>query len=474
GWLDFLGRNDNQVKVRGYRVELSEIESALIKHPEIDQAIVSSLPGTSGETRLVAYMNAASHPPPTITSLRAFLMDSLPDYMLPSKYIWVTDFPKTPTGKIDLRSLPSPDSSRPVLGDDYTPPNTPTEERLASIWSEILNITPVGIHDNYFDLGGNSIQAALIFSRLERIYAKRLPITSLLQAPTVHLLAAVLERAGTTNDWHTVAPLQTGGNKPPLFCLAPRDGGVMVYYDLIKLLGPDQPGYGLLARGLDGHEVPFDRIEDMAAHYIAEIRAIQPVGPYYLVGYSSGGVVAYEMAHQLNDLNQEVALLVMLDAYGVGYPKLLPNTTRWTKDYYRRVERLKGHFFNLSSMNPKEKLDYLNSRAKDRLLNSKNVWVGRWRELFDPVFRRAMKVRQANYQARYHYHPKPYPGKVLLVRASRQHKGIYPDPMLGWGELLTGDFEVFESPGDHYAIMYPPGLLPVADKIRSSLAASQT
>ncbi|MDH5508106.1 MAG: alpha/beta fold hydrolase, partial [Anaerolineae bacterium] len=257
------------------------------------------------------------------------------------------------------------------------------------------------------------------------------------------------------------------------FCMAARDGGVMVYRELAILLGKDHPVYGLRARGMGGEDLPFNRLEDMAAHYIAEMRTVQPHGPYYLAGYSSGGLTAYEIAQQLLQAGEEIAGLILLDTYGIGYPQKLPMSGLWHNNIYHSFEKIAVHRENLAKMILPEKITYLKSRLADRVQFRRKVWEERRRALFDPVFRRARQVRNANYQARFGYQPAPYPGDILFIRAERQPRGIQTDPKLGWGELFTGNLEIFEASGHHYAIMFEPGVRAVANKIKEYLATHQ-
>src|SRR5207253_947469 len=222
--------------------------------------------------------------------------------------------PLTANGKIDRRALPAPSPDEITVSHTFVPPRDELETKLVDIWQKILSRSRVGIYDNFFDLGGYSLLAVRLMRRIEQTWGKRLPIVALFQTPTIESLANLLRQEKQARNWSSLVMIQEGRKgKPPFFCVHGVFGEVLGFRDLARHLGPDQPVYGLQARGLDGKQPPLTRIEDMAACYLQEVRALQPAGPYSLGGVSFGGVVAYEMAQQLLAAGAEIGLLILFD-----------------------------------------------------------------------------------------------------------------------------------------------------------------
>jgi amino acid adenylation domain-containing protein len=311
GRLDYIGRIDFQVKLRGFRIELGEIEAVLAEDPTVKQALVIVREDVPGDKRLVAYVVAKDERGCDPPALRRGLREVVPDYMVPAAILPLDEFPLTPNGKVDRSALPVP-SVEPVHdGAQTIEPRNRIELQLAAIWEQVLGITPIGVRDNFFALGGYSLLALRMFSAIEQTFGTRLPMALLFQAPTIEQLADVLADEGCTVRWRSLVAIQPEGKKPPFFAVPGVGGNVLVFARLAKLLGTDQPFYGLQARGLDGKEKPFMRLEDMAAHYIDEIRAVQPHGPYLIGGTCTGGLAAYEVAQQLTAMGEEVILAII-------------------------------------------------------------------------------------------------------------------------------------------------------------------
>ncbi|MBX3327338.1 MAG: amino acid adenylation domain-containing protein, partial [Nitrospira sp.] len=310
GRIVHLGRIDNQVKIRGFRIELGEIEVALNRHPSIRQAAVTAWEDRQGIKQLVAYVVCQEGPLPSQAELRSFLRSEIPDYMVPSLFVFLNAMPLTANNKIDRKALPSPASS---LSDElgHSNPRNQVEIQLTALWQHVLDVSKVGVHDNFFDLGGHSLKAARLFYLLEQVYGKRLPLAMLFQAPTIAEFASVLSQDHWTPPWQSLVAIQPNGVAAPIFMVPGVVGNVLVFAQLAKLLGPDRPTYGLQARGLDGKEAPFTSIPEMASHYVEQIRRVRPTGPYTVLGNCTGGLIAYEMAQQLLGQGQTVTLVVM-------------------------------------------------------------------------------------------------------------------------------------------------------------------
>ncbi len=312
GELDFLGRADQQIKLRGFRIEPGEIEAALVRHPSVAQAVVLAREDVPKQKRLVAYVIAAADHAIDVAELRAYLGQSLPNYMVPSAFVVLPRLPLTPNGKLDRRALPAPDIAPAAM----RPPRTPQEETLCSLFAEVLGVERIGIDDNFFDLGGHSLLATRLISRIRTNLGAEVAIRTLFEAPNVEALAKHLAGGSAPrSDFETLLPIRPQGSAPPLFCIHPGGGFSWGYSRLIRHVPADRPIYGLQANKLIAQGTFRDSIEEVAEHYLDLIRTIQPEGPYNLLGWSFGGLVAYAMATKLQSVNQEVALLALLDSF---------------------------------------------------------------------------------------------------------------------------------------------------------------
>ncbi|MFF5343860.1 amino acid adenylation domain-containing protein [Streptomyces althioticus] len=321
GVLEFLGRADQQVKIRGFRVEPGEIETALAAHPDVTRAVVTARPGRAGDTVLVAHLVPAPDAGPGALEpvrLRAELERSLPDYMVPAAFVTLDSLPVTPNGKLDRDALPEPEWG---AGGGRLPRN-PREELLCDLFAEVLGADRVGIDDNFFELGGHSMLATRLAGRIKTVLGADVGVRTLFEAPTVAALLARVD--GTAGDdgpdpFGVVLPLRTGGGRPPLFCVHPAGGFGWIYSALLRHTDRDQPLYALQARGLSHDEpLPAD-IHAMARDYAEQIRKTAPRGPYQLLGWSFGGLVAHAVATRLQAEGAEVSLLTVLDGYPDAY-----------------------------------------------------------------------------------------------------------------------------------------------------------
>lgn len=325
GVLEYLGRSDQQIKIRGIRVEPGEIESRLLEHAGIaDAAVIADPASGEGGVRLSAYLVPVAGVALQVDAVRRHLAERLPDYMIPSALVTVPALPLTPTGKLDRKALPAPERGE---RSGFVAPRTPVERKLAAIWAELLGLPRIGIHDNFFELGGDSLIAAQLIARLPERFGKRLPVASLFEASTVAGLAALLERTDHEHGDPLGAVLSlrkpassTAASPRPLFCIHPIAGLSLGYSGLLRHLDPAMPVYGLQSRGLRGMEPLPASIDEIAADYLAQIRRIQPEGPYRLLGRSLGGLIGHAIAAQLNEQGERVELLAMIDSYLFAAP----------------------------------------------------------------------------------------------------------------------------------------------------------
>jgi enterobactin synthetase component F len=322
GRLEFLGRGDDQVKIRGFRVELGEVEAALAAVPGVAAAAVA-LRGAgvrAGQPegphpQLIGYIVPApdsGSPDPAV--LRRALREVLPDYMIPASFMTLADLPMTMNGKVDRAALPAPETKlRVTAGEHYVAPRTRGEKLLAELWKETFGLDKVSVHDNFFALGGDSLSAVNMVAELSGRYSIELPVSALFQDPTIANLARSIDGAETPDMFSTILPLRQGNGAPALFCIHPVAGMSWGYAGLTRYLAPAQSIYGLQSIGLVD-SMPLS-IEAMAVRYVEEMRRVQPHGPYMLVGWSLGGLVAHEIAAHLCRNGEKVRLLGLLDSY---------------------------------------------------------------------------------------------------------------------------------------------------------------
>jgi amino acid adenylation domain-containing protein len=306
GALEFLGRLDDQVKVRGVRVEPAEIEAALTGHLNVRDAAVAG----PNLTAYVVPVDLAC--PPSASDLRRFLSDRLSDVMVPRDFVIIERLPYLPNGKVDRRSLPLVNDAR-AQQRECIAPSTLVEERIADIWRELLGVETLGVTDDFFSLGGHSLLAARLVARLESAFGKSIPMAALFRDPTIVGLARSIDRE-TPNSRSLLVPLRSGGTGAPLFLVHGLSGSALVYMDVARRLDSDRPVFAINARGLDDNSQPLATIEQMASLYVAAIREIRPEGPYLLGGWSMGGAIALEMAAQLRELGECVELVMLLDS----------------------------------------------------------------------------------------------------------------------------------------------------------------
>ena len=477
GEIEFLGRLDNQVKVRGYRIELGEIETCLARHPSVRAAAVTTRTDGPGGARLIGYV-IPSGESVAVRELRRYLGETLPSYMIPASIVSLEAFPLTPNGKIDRKALPAPTRERPA-DSELVEPRSALEQRLATIWEEVLDISPIGVTDDFFELGASSLVAAQLFARIEHELGASLPLAPVFQAPTIEALAKLIDEGPGKGQNTSLVPIQAKGTKPPFFCVHGGAGTILHLQPLANRLGIDQPFYGLQAKGLYGGDPPLRTIESMAQHYLAELRTVQPHGPYYLGGYCFGAIVAFDMAHRLREDGEEVAILVTMNG---------PSPT-WVRKYRwvggqpsRRAlrpppppPRSKGQRIIGVLTNPKKLAHW----AHYFWLWSKSVPLDRVRFAFSTVLHRPLSERlRERYFLRLAslaedaYEPAHYPDRLFVFYGD----GLYDDPELGWREHVA-ELETFAVPGTHETnreAMTPENVGFIADKLEALLAEARS
>ena len=445
GNIEFLGRIDHQVKVRGFRVELGEIEAALAQHPAVRDAVVKSFKDESGSVCLAAYVvpKAAVESGDLSTHLRA----GLPEYMVPSAFVFLDAMPVTANGKVDRAALQPPAAPAATADDGYVPPATDAERALQALFEEALNVRPVSVTARFEDLGGHSLLAAQVVSRIETRLGHKVPLETLFTAPTVRELATVIQRKLELGGG-VVVPLNEEGTHPPLFLIAGAGGHVFAFHKFSRLLGADYPVYGMKAVGADGSEPPLSRMEAIAARYLDEIVKVRPKGPYVLAGYSVGGLVAFELALQMRRRGLEVAKVIAFDTHAPGYPRRMALPIR-----------LLIHATNFLARRGSKKWDYLAERFRNvrhRFLTA--VGLGHL-DLRAPLAvgglseQTLKRVWASLERASMRYWPSgKFDGPIVLVSAARAEQWVathMDDPQKGWGRWTRQPVQVVEVPSGH-------------------------
>jgi aspartate racemase len=334
-------------------------------------------------------------------------------------------------------------------------PRDPLESQLVEIWENLLGVKPIGVTDNFFDLNGNSLLASQLFTKVKQVCGRNLPLSTLFQAPTIERLADLLRTADSKRAWSSVVAIRPEGSKPPLFLISGLGGNVVRFRDLGRNLGLDQPVYALQPPGLDGEQAPLTRIEDMAAHYIREIRRVQPAGPYHFAGYSFGGLVMFEMAQQLSAQSQHVGLLALLDTPEWRYITELRRSAPFRNRLLTYQSRVHHLLFG------PDRIGYLKRRLQKR---AASLLYRMFRALGWPLWQTVGTLEDANSFAGRSYEAKPYDGKLTVLRGQWRTKYDGEDPELGWGRLAPR-VDVYNIPGNHDSIMTEPHVRVLAEKL---------
>lgn len=468
GNLEILGRSDFQIKLRGIRMEPGEIEAALRKIEGIHNAVVAakSLPGQT-EKNLVAYVVFEEGQSVENQTIRQTLNQSLPDYMVPTLFVILPKLPLNPNGKVDRRALPELDDVWESK-QTRTSPQTLLEKQLVEIWEQYLPVHPIGINQDFFELGGNSLISVQILMHIDKLLGIALPFSVFMQSCTVASMAALMSSGEEIEQDTGLVPLRATGSKPPLFCLY----GALLYRDLADSLPDDQPVYGVylndevdLLRFSDGGSDElatsgFASVPTSASYYIKTIQSLQPHGPYYLLGESFGGVVAYEIAQQLTAAGEEVAVVAMLDSTA-------PNTTRVRTAPVS--DRLKKHIQFILQQGPSYVRQKIAKKIQPKLAKMKQAHENL---SVDANYLDILRFRLRGNASRSYFVP-PYDGTVVLFRAAdRNPFEVDENQDLGWGEFAS-DLTVISAPGDHFTILQQPNVQYLADQLAPYLESAR-
>ena len=485
GNLEFLGRIDHQIKLRGFRIELGEIEAVLGQFESVKEAVVN-LHEADGDKRLVAYIvvsgqwlvdsekqahleGDASLLPTLHSQLSTFLKSRLPDYMIPASFMILDSLPLTPNGKIDRKALPTPDVA---IGQAH--PGLPLdtmELQLLTIWKTILSAPSIGIHDNFFALGGHSLLAVKLMNHIQQAFGTRLPVSILFNHPTIGELAGLLRDGEAVIPPAALVSLQSQGRGLPVYFLPGAIGSVIYLYPLATHLGKQQPVYALPTPGLDGTPTP-PTVSALAAHHLEVLRRQQPHGPYQLAGHSSGGRVAFEMAWQLEQQGETVALLAILDTTAPNTNAVDPmdvyTDLHWLHDIVSVFEQLTGQSFGITldalHAQPSQELSYalvMQAFQHNGVLFAPGASIDELKSLVE-VYRITAKS-QADYRI---------PGKVrcpiCLFKASEcMTDAVFEDTRVAWGwsDCTESSVEIIAVPGTHVTMMAEPQVQCLAQQL---------
>lgn len=469
GELEYLGRADDQVKVRGYRIEVGEVEAALAAHPGVRRCAVLAVPDGS-DRRLVAYVvpRAEVLDP---HELRTHLAQTLPPYLVPSAYLPVDTIPLTGNGKTDRAALGALGTGPVLAQAGHVSPTTVTEQLIAGVWADVLKVPRIGVRDDFFDLGGHSLAAMRMVSRLGAVLGTEPSADVVFTAPTVEQLARLLDERTGGHRRTSLVTLRSTGTGPPLFLVHPIGGNVLCYADLARHLGPGHPVHGLVARGLGAGEPPASDVAAMASAYQAALASAGHAPPYTLGGWSMGGVVAFEMARQLEEQTGAVVPVVMLDSFA---PEHLARTE--TRNGTADAELLEwfaedwgnsiGHDLGLTAD------DFAGRPGEEgvQLLLHRAVECGADHVASDAdLVRRLLRVFLAHAEAMRGYAPPTtFTGPLYLFNAAEST--VDTDEAHGWHHLTAGPVHAGAVPGDHYTILAPPNVAAISTAITDILA----
>jgi thioesterase domain-containing protein len=459
GKLEYVGRSDEQVKIRGYRIEPGEVAAVLEQQSGVGEAVVVAREESSGEKRLVGYVVEREGERIDKAELRQSLQRVLPEYMVPSAIVVLEAMPLTANGKLDRRALPAPEISGSA---EMAEPRDTTEIQLRYLWEEILGVKNLGIHDNFFSLGGHSLLAVSLSARLSDLYGSRFAVRTIFEKPTIAELANFLRENVAYAPPTSLVPIQPYGSQTPFFAVHPVGGMAQCYMELSRLLGADQPFYGLQSRGMEEEQAALASVEEMAAGYIKDMRAVQPSGPYQLGGWSMGGVIAYEMAQQLMRDGEEVKVLALFDSR----PNFHPDDSAATEEEVAQGEqKYIVSILSEAGISPEE-ISRLSFQQQLEICLEKAAVPF---HITPSQYRRFIRIRTINEMAAARYRIKPYAGSLSLFKSILTEK---VDETYGWANLAEVA-ELFLLPEKHSAFMDQPNVQQVAENLAPLLAKNR-
>ena len=467
GQLELAGRLDHRVKIRGFSVDPAAVESVLMSIAGVRRGVVTAPKNPAGEKRLVAYVMPAEGGKLSSQILRPALAAKLPDYMLPSHYVILPELPLTHTGKVDRKALPAPRWNRPERTIPFAAPRDEVEQKLVKAWQAVLRVDLVGIDDNFFDLGGDSLMAASLMVSIEEAFSRRMPVAMMLKVSTIRQQADLLRSDGIDLNDPLLIPIRTEGVKQPLFCLGGKGGTPIRFNRLFQYINEDRPVYYFRSRGLGADEKTEDFVEDIAADFIHELKRVQSHGPYHFLGESSGGLVAYEMTRQLLGQGESVAFLGMLDTYISRYRR--HDKPNWLLLLRKHTQTIKsGGAAGLGAY-----IKYYAGLWNYKVYQFKDWADNKWTRIrYRDVYKKYDRVEKANRKANRAYAPGPYAGTVHLFHAASQARFENNSPHNGWGDAGIDRLVIHPLECYHGNILFEPFVSEIAGIVNRQLNES--
>jgi amino acid adenylation domain-containing protein len=459
GSLELLGRLDHQVKIRGFRIEPEEIEAVIAEYAGVRQAVVVVRETDAHEPNLVAFLVPVSSAHLDADGLKRFLVARLPGAMVPSSFVVLERLPLMPNGKVDRNALSAP--SQPAAEGSALQASSEIEAKLLEIWAGVLGKRGFGVTENFFDLGGHSLLVAKLLLRIEQQFGKRLSLANVFQAPTIRQLAEMLDGHNILSHHPAVVPVQAHGSRPVLFWV--RGGSFLL--PLAKRLGPNQPILGLHLPAGDASKLPVPyKFEDISTALVHQLRQVQPEGPYFLAGLCVNGVIAYEMARQLTQQGQQIALLAMFDAQNPAYYENFSQQSR-----AELLLRRTGH--HLRNFRRQKLTEYVNERvAGIHRRASVRYWRMRHSLGWSVDHKHLQDLDTIVHPASFVYRPEGYTGEVVFFQSTDWPHGRYWDFYASWNGLIEGGVQVFKISGGHESMFYEDNVDLLASELDGCLS----
>lgn len=455
GNLEYIGRIDNQVKIRGFRIELGEVETAVQDMPGVKEAAVVVQQDAAGDRRLTAFIVADDGSDLNMAHLRNMVKERLPGYMVPATFRTMEQLLLTPNGKVDRKGLAAMKAAESeVLPMTRVGPRSTVELVMIQIWKQVLGIVYCGIHDNFFELGGHSLKVVALRQAIREQLQVDIPLSAFFADATPASLCEWV-RMQERGSNHSLISLQSGSSKhPPIFLIHEVSGGVLEYLDLCRAMGPDYTIYGLVAPGYDTDEEPYSAVHELATRYVTEIQEVNPSGPYHLIGWSFGGLIAFEVTRLLEEKGLEVSFLGLLDAhpYGVGIPDdLLKRDT----SIRQMATRLHMDTERLPSVKREVSMNWLVKEVVARgLVPEKGSRV---------VIARQIRVMERHTTAIHTYRPSGrIKADIVLFKARDAEESI---DEITWMQRTLGVVQVQSVPGSHLTMVRTPHVSTLASAI---------
>jgi thioesterase domain-containing protein/acyl carrier protein len=477
GYLFITARLKEIINRGGEKFSPAEVDEILTEHPAVAESATFPLPHlTLGEdvaAAIVLRENAAA----TEQDIQAFARSRLAPFKIPRHVVFVPELPRNSAGKVRRNALAekfgftTPHRARDGEPTAHIASYSPVQQTLVKIWAQLLGPGMIGLHDNFFDLGGDSLLAVQLVAHIDLVFGKNLPLATFLQAPTIEELAKAISDERPTRTWSSLVAIQPHGSKPPFFWVhGDASQGFLATY-----LGQDRPLYGLEHQSQDGRPARYTTVEAIAGHYLAEVRSLQPVGPYLLGGFSFGGTVAFEMAQQLKRRGELVELLAMLDSH---FPGRKPVEAARSPEARPPGLAIRRHVRRIAALDPQQGLAYIAERLKNRL----GQRIAKAKEPLQtlcsyaclrtgrpiPVWLRSHYILGVYEKALRAYEPLPYVGRVVYIKSelrANYHR-------TNWARIFGNRLESLEVPGDHLAVIAQPYAHLWAEKLKEWLDAA--